>query len=193
MARHATSSYLGSWLRYMAGSRLAPYVPAPSAVGTTMLQLARLSPHEVVLDLGCGDGRLLRQAVHEFGAASAVGYELDEGLVATARDLNGDDERLCVRLADALSAADDIARADVVALYLTEAGNAALLPLLRQSMRPTARVVSYCWGLAGLAPTRSAVASGEGVVLSLGRPNVLLWERADVMRDAAASRSTDTR
>ena len=115
-----SAANLGSWLRYMMGERLAPYVPAPSVVGTTMLELASLQPGEVVVDLGCGDGRLLRQAVHEFGASQAVGYELDAALVADARELNGDDPRLIVRHEDALQAADDLSQADVVALYLTE-------------------------------------------------------------------------
>ena len=146
-----------------------------------MLDLAHLKPGEVVADLGCGDGRLLRQAVHSYGAARAVGYELDAELVATARELNGVDERLAVREEDALKAAEELAQADVVTLYLTESGNAALLPVLRAALRPTSRVVSYCWGLDGIAPTRTAVARGEGVVLSLGKPNVLLWEQPDIV------------
>lgn len=178
----STPSYLLSWVRYMARRQwLAPYVPAPNIVGTTMLDLAALKPGEVVADLGCGDGRLLRQAVHSYGAARAVGYELDAELVATARELNGVDERLAVREEDALKAAEELAQADVVTLYLTESGNAALLPVLRAALRPTSRVVSYCWGLDGIAPTRTAVARGEGVVLSLGKPNVLLWEQPDIV------------
>lgn len=184
MATTSTAAYLGSWLRYMARMRLAPYVPAPDVVGKSMLALARVQPGEVVLDLGCGDGRLLRTAVsEEFRAARAVGYELDADLVASARALNGDDERLIVRHADALESTEDVRQADVVALYLTETGNAAILPLLREALRPTARVVSYCWSFgADRPPTRTATARGEGVVLTIGRPNVLLWERRDLLR-----------
>ena len=47
-----------------------------------MLSLARLKPGETLVDLGCGDGRLLRQAVTDFGAGRAIGYELDFDLVA---------------------------------------------------------------------------------------------------------------
>ena len=100
--------------------------------------------------------------------------------MSISRSLNGDDSRLVVHQKDAANAADSIHEADVVALYLTERGNAALLPLLQASLRPTSRVVSYCWGLDGIPPTRTAVARGEGVVLSLGKPNVLLWECADL-------------
>ena len=120
--------------------------------------------------------------MHSFGAARATGYELDEELVAAARDLNGDDERLIVRHVDALQAGDDIHTADVVTLYLTEHGNAQLLPLLRECIRPSARVVSYCWSFENLPPTRTATARGDGVVLTIGKPNVLLWEQPDLLR-----------
>ena len=77
-SQHTMANYLGSWLKYMARLRLAPYVPAPTIVCNTMLELAALKPGEIVCDLGSGDGRLLRHAVHSFGAARATGYELDE-------------------------------------------------------------------------------------------------------------------
>ena len=179
---HPTTSYLASWLRYMARMRLAPYVPVPQTVGDHMLALAQLKPGEVVADLGCGDGRLLRQAVYDFGAARAVGYELDYELVDTARRLNGDDERIIVRHEDALQSGDDLREADVVALYLTERGNASLLPLLAASLKPSSRVVSYCWGMDGLPPTRASTCRGKDVVLTIGKPNVMLWEQSCIVR-----------
>ena len=66
--------------------------------------------------------------------------------------------------------------------FITVPGNAAVLPLLRAHLRPSARVVSYCWGLPDLPPTRTAQALGRGVVLQF--PNVLLWERAQLFDDA---------
>jgi predicted RNA methylase len=38
------------------------------------------------VDLGSGDGRLLRAAVADFGAARATGYELDAALVRISRE-----------------------------------------------------------------------------------------------------------
>ena len=75
-------------------------------------------------------------------------------------------------------------QADVVAIYLTAAGNASLLPLLRDSLRPGARVVSYVWGMPDLPPTRTARALGKDVVVSVDRPNVLLWEQGDLLLSA---------
>jgi hypothetical protein len=50
---------LALWMRYWAGLRLAPHVGTPSHVGKRMLHLDSVGPHDHVVDLGCGDGRLL--------------------------------------------------------------------------------------------------------------------------------------
>ena len=48
------------------------------------LRLAGLRPGERLLDLGCGDGRVLLRAAEDFGA-EVQGIELDPGLAETAR------------------------------------------------------------------------------------------------------------
>ena len=166
------------WARYMLGLRLAPaYVPSPACVGKSMLTLAELRRGETIVDLGCGDGRLLRLAVSEFGAARAVGYEVEGTLARTAQTASIDDTRVVVHQKSAFEAEACIASADVVTLYLTESGNESVLPMLRRALRrPGARVVSYVWGMGSdLPPSRTAKAVGEGVVLGFGKPNVLLW------------------
>ena len=50
---------LGLWLRYWAGLRLAPHVGTPAHVAHRMLKLAQVGPADRVVDLGCGDARLL--------------------------------------------------------------------------------------------------------------------------------------
>jgi SAM-dependent methyltransferase len=172
------AAWFGSWLRYLARRRLAPFVPSPESVADKMLHLADLQKGEVVLDLGCGDGRLLRKAV-SLGASRGIGYELDGNLVAAARAASGADERIIVHQECIQSAGSAISEADVVTLYLTESGNAKVLPLLRESLREGSRVVSYAWGMPNIPPTRSATATGPGVVVSF--PNILLWERADLL------------
>ena len=138
-----------------------------------MLTLGRLAPGERLVDLGCGDGRLLRSAVADFGAQGAIGYELDPSLVrialeaAAAEGLDGTGEsdtggniaRVVVREADAHQAGADgaLASADLVTLYLSTQGNAALLPMLRRELRPSARVVSFHWEMPDeLKPARVA-------------------------------------
>jgi ubiquinone/menaquinone biosynthesis C-methylase UbiE len=50
------------------------------------LRLAALRPGERLVDLGCGDGRVLLRAAEAYGA-EVIGVELDPGLAATAREL----------------------------------------------------------------------------------------------------------
>ena len=66
--------------------------------------------------------------------------------------------------------------ADVVALYLSETGNAQLLPLLCQHLRPSARVVSNVWEMP-VPPSRTLHAKGSNVPLHL-------FERAALMGQA---------
>ena len=77
--------WLGSWLRFVSRNRLAPFVPTPPDVAERMLRLARLKAGERLVDLGSGDGRLLRAAVCDFGAEHADGFELDARLVELAQ------------------------------------------------------------------------------------------------------------
>ncbi|KAL1499687.1 hypothetical protein AB1Y20_011884 [Prymnesium parvum] len=157
----ASQLWLGSWLRFIVRSRLAPYVPTPPEVATDMLTLARLKPGERLVDLGSGDGRLLRAAVREFGAAHAEGFELDERLVEIARKESATlrDElsrRVVTHMRDAHDAGEALRHADVVTLYLSDRGNASILPLLRESLKPSARVVSFAWTMPdGIKPSRS--------------------------------------
>ena len=175
-------AWVGSWLRYMARMRLAPYVPSPPVVSESMLTLANFRAGERLVDLGSGDGRLLLHAV-ERGAASAVGYELDHDLVEESKRrvaAAGANALVRIHQRDALQSAEDLSSADVVTVYLTERGNEAILPLLRSALKPEARVVSYVWGMGSdLPPTRTTTVTGPGCVVQF--PNVLLWEREDLL------------
>lgn len=142
--------WLGSWVRFLMRTRLAPFVPTPNKVGMRLLSLAELQPGETLVDLGSGDGRLLRLAVTKFGAACAIGYELDASLVGASREAADAlapalSERIVVHQDDIFEAVEALRSADVVSLYLSDRGNASLLPLLRQTLAPTARVVSFVW------------------------------------------------
>src|SRR3954471_18359499 len=61
------------------------YVPSPDSVVDAMLQLARVTPNDVVFDLGSGDGRIPIAAAAKYGAFG-VGVELDAKLHREAAD-----------------------------------------------------------------------------------------------------------
>ena len=66
------------------GDSLAPFVVAPAGYLDEALDLAAVGAGDVVLDLGCGDGRIPCAAMRR-GARRAGGIELDESLVRAAQ------------------------------------------------------------------------------------------------------------
>ena len=64
--------------------RGAPYVPTHrSALRALFASTVRLNERDTVLDIGCGDGIVLREAARH--GARAIGYEINPFLVVIAR------------------------------------------------------------------------------------------------------------
>lgn len=59
--------------------RGAPYLPTLKSQINTALELAKLKPGDTLIELGCGDGRVLLAAAKQ--GANVVGYELNPILV----------------------------------------------------------------------------------------------------------------
>ena len=49
-----------------------------------MLEVARATKDDVLVDLWCGDGRILSTAIKDFGVKAVFGYEIREDLFKTA-------------------------------------------------------------------------------------------------------------
>jgi len=73
----------------------APFVSSPHDVVRKMLEVARATKDDVLVDLGCGDGRILSTAIKDFGVKAAFGYEIREDLFKTA---SGEVEKLNINL-----------------------------------------------------------------------------------------------
>ena len=112
------------------------------------LRLAGLRPGERLLDLGCGDGRVLLRAAEAYGA-KVSGVELDPGLAATARELlEAAGAEGTVVVADFESLAID---ADVVFAFLSPATLQRLRPRLAVLPSGT-RVVTTGYPVPGWLP-----------------------------------------
>lgn len=121
-----------------------PYVPTPENIVQRMLEIAKVGPGDIVYDLGCGDGRILIQAVNNFGAKCAVGYEIkDERFELASRKVAeaGLSERITIRKENFFNA--EIGNATVITLYLTQATNDALKTKLSKETRSGTRIVSH--------------------------------------------------
>lgn len=130
--------------------RGAPWLPTPQRAVEAALDQAGVGPGDVVVDLGAGDGRVLRAAARR--GAAAVGYELSPFLWALAwLRTRRQTVPVCVKFADAFGA--DVSAATVVFAFLRP----ATMPTLAASLtaRPTAasaRLVSYAFPLPGITP-----------------------------------------
>jgi predicted O-methyltransferase YrrM len=130
-----------------AQTRLRPpdvrYVPSPPSVVDAMLQLARVTPEDIVYDLGSGDGRIPIAAAQRYGARG-VGIEIDPFHIRDAWDnlaKAGVGDRVVFLNQDLFDT--DISEATVVTLFLLPRLNLQLLPKLKRELRPGARVVSH--------------------------------------------------
>jgi SAM-dependent methyltransferase len=120
-----------------------PYVPTPQFVVERMLDLAKVSPEDVVVDLGSGDGRIPITAAAKFGARG-FGVDIDPRLVARATEnaaKAGVSDRVTFRQQDLFET--PLAEATVLTLYLPVAVNIKLRPRLLQELRPGTRIVAH--------------------------------------------------
>jgi SAM-dependent methyltransferase len=128
----------------------AIWVPTPNALIDAMLDLAKITPQDKVVDLGSGDGRAVIAAAKR--GASARGIEFDGNLVAVSRinaTKEGVSDKATFEQADMF--ATDFSDATVVVLFLLPQLNEKLRPSIL-NMRPGTRVVSNTFEMGGWFP-----------------------------------------
>lgn len=142
------------------------FVPTLESVVDAMLQMAKITPGDLVYDLGSGDGRIVILAAQKYGAR-AVGIELDPRLVQVSREVAREGEvedRVTFINADLFDA--DISQATLVTIYLSRGVNARLEPKLRKELRPGTRIVSHQFPI-GTWPPEQTLRADDGTLLYL--------------------------
>ena len=139
------------------------FVATPPDVVTAMLELAEVTPSDLVLDLGSGDGRIAIAAAKQFGARG-VGVEIDAELIEEAREnarQAGVGDRVRFLQEDLFQA--ELSEATVVTLYLLPPLNLKLRPRLFQNLKPGTRVVSHAFDMGDWKPDRERTVDGRTV------------------------------
>lgn len=131
-----------------------PFVPTPIEVVDRMLELARVTPADLIYDLGSGDGAIIVRAAKKFGVRG-IGIEINGDLVRKAQ-ANASKEKVEdlveFRVQDALTV--DVSQATVVTLYMLPGFNAKLRPILDRQLKPGVRVISHDFSVEGWVPDR---------------------------------------
>jgi predicted RNA methylase len=128
----------------------AIFVPLPKDTIRKMLKEAKVSPKDLVYDLGCGDGRVLIVAAKEFGAR-AIGVEKSFILSKIAEwniRREGLENRVKVLNSDFFNV--NLSKATVIFAYLSRKINRKLEPKLKKELKKGCRVISASHGFEGL-------------------------------------------
>ena len=135
--------------------QLAPYVPTGHDVVERMLQLASVTKDDLVVDLGCGDGRIPIWAAKKYGARG-LGVDIDPVRIAEANanaKAAGVTHLVEFRLEDLLKT--DVTKATVVTTFLLSASNLRLRPILTKQLKPGARVVANTFSMGDWPPAKT--------------------------------------
>jgi SAM-dependent methyltransferase len=99
-------------------SGLGPFLATPASLMPALFDVAEIGPDDVVVDIGCGDGRLVAAAASQFGCRG-IGVEQDANLVDLARERarsTGVDHLVTIEHADARAV--DLSEGTVALVFL---------------------------------------------------------------------------
>jgi SAM-dependent methyltransferase len=131
------------------------YEGTPHSVVPAMIELAGIRNDDVVYEPGCGDARLAIAAV-KAGARRGVGVDIDPNLAEAAFvavKAAGLEDRIEIRWGNALGI--DMSDTTVVFLFMGEAFNLVMRPLLWQQLKVGSRVVSNDFSMGDWKPDRT--------------------------------------
>jgi SAM-dependent methyltransferase len=147
------------------------WVPTTDALVEKMLDMARVTPSDYVMDLGSGDGRTVIAAARR--GARALGIEYEADLVELSRvnaEQAGVADNAEFRKADLFET--DFSEATVITMFLLPSINVKLRPAIL-GLKPGTRIVSNTFGMDEWMPDETATMAPETGCDSWC--NALLW------------------
>lgn len=130
------------------------YVGTPYDLVSEMLRLAQVKKDDLVVDLGCGDARMLVLAAQKYGSRG-IGYEIDPDMVRVSREnIEKNNVGDLVKIIQADIFTVDIREADVLPAYLLPEMNLKLLPQI-DTLKPGSRLVFHNYDIEGIVPDKT--------------------------------------
>lgn len=143
------------------------WFPTPHKDIENLLAASELKEGETLMDLGCGDGRVLITAVEKFGA-KGIGVEIDPFKVLIARMRiwrAGLSDRIIIIWSSVAKA--DLSQADVLFIYLSHQAIDRLKKRFKTELKTTARIVTFGFLISGF-PIYKAYRNKKGFVYKIG-------------------------
>lgn len=121
------------------------WIPTSQVLVDRMLEMAKLTPQDHLIDLGSGDGRLVITAAQRGATAHGIEYNPDMvALSKRAAQAEGVSQRATFEKADIFES--DFSKATVITMFLLPELNMRLRPTLL-AMKPGTRIVSNSFNM----------------------------------------------
>lgn len=123
----------------------SPWWQTPKSAAIRMVELAKITEHDIIYDLGSGDGTALITATKLKGARG-VGIEIDPSRVWISRlaiKMNGVSRKLKIVRKNFFDV--DISEATVIFMYLVPKAIEKLKPKLLKELQPGTRIVTFVY------------------------------------------------
>ena len=145
------------------------WVPSPQTVVDKMLDMAKVTPKDFVIDLGSGDGRTVITAAKR--GAKALGIEYNPEMVELSKRnaaKEGVSDKATFQKADLFES--DFSQATVISMFLLPDINLKLRPKILD-LKPGTRIVSNTFTMAEWQADETATVDGECISYC----TALLW------------------
>jgi len=134
------------------------WVPTPQALVDKMLEMAKVTPKDYVIDLGSGDGRTVITAAKR--GSKALGIEYNPDMVELSKKnaaKEGVSDKASFVKADLFES--DFSQAQVITMFLLSSINLKLRPKILD-LKPGTRIVSNTFDMSDWKPDESASLPG---------------------------------
>lgn len=128
-----------------------PFVPTPIEVVKKMIELANPKPNELLIDLGCGDGRIIRYASREYGCKS-IGIEINPSLIDYANKKIIEEKLNNAKVIHSDLFKYDFSKANIITLYLTSKAIEILKPKLIKMLINGSHIICHDFPIKGIKP-----------------------------------------
>jgi hypothetical protein len=133
-------------------------VPTPQALVDKMLEMAKVTPKDYVIDLGSGDGRTVITAAKR--GSKALGIEYNPDMVELSKRnaaKEGVSDKASFMKADLFET--DFSQAQVITMFLLSSINMKLRPKILD-LKPGTRIVSNTFDMGDWKPDETSTAPG---------------------------------